>query len=78
MNVGGDSKGKVWTTVEWQMEKKPTIMNNDIITQKHFYTQAVIKWKIIWFFNLDISFVLYYPLSKRLPHNYLLISFHHN
>lgn len=62
----------------WVTNEKATIMNNDIITQKHFNTQAVIKWKIIWFFNLDISkeklFFSFSLLNNRLSDNYLLIS----
>ena len=29
----------------WVTNEKKARMNNDIITQKHFHTQAVIKWK---------------------------------
>ncbi len=50
-------------------EKKATRMNNDIITQKHFNIQAVIKWKIRWFFNLDIW------NNKKTTFFYLLISY---
>ena len=37
--VGGETE----SVNSWVTNEKATIMNNDIITQKHFYIQAVIK-----------------------------------